>query len=67
MCFTQLLVKTPESIYCSEVNIDNNWELVNTKVILKPTYNYEGSDLPLKPSNFGSGIGNELRDPLYFC
>ena len=64
--FYSVVGEAPESIYCSEVNIDNNWELINTEIILKPTYNYEGSDLPLKPSNFGSGIGNELRDPCVF-
>ena len=64
--FYSIVGEAPESIYCSQVDIDNNWELSNTEIILKPTYNYEGSDIPLKPSSFGSGIGNELRDPCIF-
>tara|TARA_R110001606_G_scaffold337288_1_gene485336 strand:+ start:180 stop:1706 length:1527 start_codon:yes stop_codon:yes gene_type:complete len=64
--FYSVVGEAPESIYCSQVDIDNNWKLINTEVILKPTYNYEGSDIPLRPSSFGSGIGNELRDPCVF-
>lgn len=64
--FYSVVGETPESIYCSKVNIDNNWSLSDTHIILKPTYNYEGADLPLRPSKFGSGIGNELRDPCVY-
>lgn len=64
--FYSIVGESPESIYCSKVDIDNNWELSETHLLLKPTYNYEGSDLPLLPSKFGSGIGNELRDPCIY-
>ena len=64
--FYSIVGEAPESIYCSKVDIDNNWELTETQILLQPTYNYEGSDLPLKPSKFGSGIGNELRDPCIY-
>tara|TARA_Y100000816_G_scaffold290949_1_gene280929 strand:+ start:734 stop:2260 length:1527 start_codon:yes stop_codon:yes gene_type:complete len=64
--FYSVVGEAPESIYYSKVDIDNNWQLTDTKLLIKPTYNYEGSDLPLRPSKFGSGIGNELRDPCIF-
>ncbi len=64
--FYTIVKEAPESIYCSQVDINNNWKLINTQLILKPTYDYEGSNLPLKPSNFGPGIGNELRDPCIY-
>ena len=64
--FYSIVGEAPESIYSSKININNNWELSNTTKILEPKYNYEGCDLPLKPSSFGSGIGNELRDPCIY-
>ena len=65
--FYTIVGETPESIYCSEVDINNGWKLENTEMLLKPSYPYEGSNYPLAPSKFGSAIGvNELRDPCVF-
>ncbi len=65
--FYTIVGEAPESIYCSELDIDNDWELKNTEVMLSPKYSYEGSDLPLTPSRFGSSTNvNELRDPCIF-
>jgi len=64
--FYTIVGEAPESIYCSEIDIDNNWNLKNTKLLLKPVYHYEHGDLPLTPSAFGGGVGNELRDPCIY-
>jgi len=65
--FYTIVGETPESIYCSEVDINNGWKLENTEMLLKPSYPYEGSNYPLAPSKFGSAVGvNELRDPCVF-
>ena len=65
--FYTVVGEAPESIYCSELDIDNGWELKNTEKILTPTYQCEGSHLPLIASRFGSTVNvNELRDPCIF-
>ena len=65
--FYTIVGEAPESIYCSEIDIDNGWKLKDTELLLKPEYQYEGSNLPLIPSRFGNAeIVNELRDPCIF-
>tara|TARA_Y100000592_G_scaffold1325_1_gene2084 strand:+ start:880 stop:2427 length:1548 start_codon:yes stop_codon:yes gene_type:complete len=64
--FYTIVGEAPESIYCSEVDIDNGWNLKNTYLLLKPEYHYEHANLELRPSYFGGGVGNELRDPCIY-
>jgi hypothetical protein len=64
--FYTIVGEAPESIYCSEVDIDNNWSLKNTQKLLEPLYHFEHANILPKPSNFGSGVGNELRDPCIY-
>ena len=63
--FYTIVGEAPESIYRSTFDIDK-LEITSTEKILYPLYNYEGSDLSMQPSTFGSGIGNQLRDPCIY-
>ena len=38
------------------------------KILLKPERDYEGFNLPINPSSFGTSFGmvNEVRDPFVF-
>lgn len=63
--------EAPEQIYLSTMHLAGDWR--NWKPspgwkLLAPETEYEGADLPLKPSSFG-GIGGpvrQLRDPAIF-
>ena len=60
----------PESIKVCEINL-RTWEPVSVEVIVKPTKDYEGVNLPLTKSKPGSstvyaGAVRELRDPCIY-
>ena len=65
--FYSVIGDEQESIYCSEVNV-NNWEIIQTKLVLKPEYDYEGVNLPKFKSTPGSVNYdvNQLRDPCIY-
>lgn len=62
----------PERILFSRIDISspnwNRWSVTGTPVaVLSPERAWEGSELPLRPSESGWGIGvRELRDPCIF-
>jgi len=62
----------PECVMHSQIDITsenwNDWSAISpASSVLVPEYQWEGTDLPLKPSESGWGIGvRELRDPYVF-
>ncbi len=69
--FFSLVPDTPESIYFTDIVLDDDW--VNWKIndpvrILYPDTHYEGADLPLEPSARGWSPHPvyQLRDPAIF-
>jgi hypothetical protein len=65
--FYSVIGEEQESIYCSEVNV-NTWEIIQTKLVLKPECDYEGVNLPKFKSTPGSVNYdvNQLRDPCIY-
>lgn len=61
----------PESILRASIDLKTDWrewKATEPKVVLKPTFAWEGSELPLKPSRAGEikVMENGLRDPAIF-
>ncbi len=69
--FYTVVGSAPESIMFCKIklseNIDN-WEIIDGDILLKPERDYEGFNLPINPSSFGTSFGmvNEVRDPFVF-
>ena len=69
--FYTVVGDSPESILLCKIKMDEDidkWEILSTETIMKPELEYEGSKLPLTPSNFGSADYpvNQVRDPNVF-
>jgi hypothetical protein len=60
----------PESILFSTVDLTPDWQdwlFSEPKIVLKPEKEWEGADLPIIPSKYGStNAANALRDPFFF-
>ncbi len=61
----------PEHILYSSIDLNanwENWEASEPLSLLRPEHDYEGANLPIKASKFGSihKRVNELRDPAFF-
>ena len=61
----------PESIMVCKIKLSENtddWDVVDGGLILTPERDYEGANLPIVPSAFGTSFGkvNEVRDPYVF-
>lgn len=61
----------PERILLSTVDLSGDWhewEASEPVDVLRPEYTWEGSDLPLVPSQRGASMTpvNQLRDPAFF-
>ena len=64
-------LEAPEAIYYSQIDLNGpwqEWDIGEEIKIMSPSTDYEGADLPLIPSTWGSAHGrvNQLRDPGYF-
>lgn len=69
--FYSCIGDNPESIYRSVIQLSDNWhnwQIGKPELILRPELNWEGADLPEKPSKVGAAEGpeNGLRDPCIF-
>ena len=61
----------PESIKMCKIKLSSNideWDIISGQTILKPERDYEGANLPVFPSTFGTSFNkvNEVRDPCIF-
>tara|TARA_Y100000593_G_C4322004_1_gene344295 strand:+ start:1336 stop:2856 length:1521 start_codon:yes stop_codon:yes gene_type:complete len=69
--FYTIVGSAPESILYCKIKLSddiNDWEIGDGGSLLKPERDYEGFNLPIVPSSFGTSFGmvNEVRDPFVF-
>ena len=69
--FYTVVESAPESIMFCKIQLSKNvddWKIIDGDILLKPERDYEGFNLPIVPSSFGTSFGmvNEVRDPFVF-
>ena len=69
--FYTMVGETPESIMVGEIDLSSDWmewEVLNTRELLRPVHEWEGVTEPLVPSARGpiEYAVNQLRDPCVF-
>ena len=69
--FYTVVGSAPESVMFCKIKLTENvddWEIIDGDILLKPERDYEGLNLPIVPSSFGTSFGmvNEVRDPFVF-